>query len=269
MYEPSELPLPPFLVDTPTTRRDLANYYQDITTMDKRIGDILASLKKHGYEDNTLFIYTSDQGSEWPHCKWTLYDSGLRVPFIARWPGKVKTNTICDALISFVDVTPTFIDMVGGSQPKDIDGSSFLDVLLSKKESHREMIFGSHTGDGRMNDFPQRGIRNSRYKYILNLKPENKWTTHFTKVPGFIDSHAEVYNSWLEKAKTDNSTAELLKKIEYHPKEELYDTLNDPYEFNNLADEAAYNGLKDSMRKQLHECLKQQSDAKGLAAMNK
>jgi len=268
MYEPAKLPLPPFLVDTPTTRRGLANYYQDITTMDKRIGNILASLKKHGYEDNTLFIYTSDQGPEWPHCKWTLYDSGLRVPFIARWPGKIKANTICDALISFVDVTPTFIDIAGGSQPKDIDGSSFLDVFLGKKESCREMIFGSHTGDGRMNDFPQRGVRNSRYKYILNLKPENKWTTHFTKVYGFVDSHAEVYKSWLEKAKTDISTAELLKKIEYHPKEELYDTYNDHYEFNNLADDPAYKEIRATMRKHLHEWLKQQGDVKGLAAIS-
>ncbi|MBM3336035.1 sulfatase-like hydrolase/transferase, partial [Candidatus Sumerlaeota bacterium] len=68
-YDPAALPIPPNMVDTPKTRTALANYYQDITTMDRHLGDVLASLRKHGYEDNTLFIYTSDQGPEWPHCK--------------------------------------------------------------------------------------------------------------------------------------------------------------------------------------------------------
>src|SRR5206468_10889635 len=128
-HEPAKLPLPPIMVDTAKTRAALANYYQDITSVDRRVGDVLVSLKKHGFDENTLFVYTSDQGPEWPHCKWTVYDTGLRVPFIVRWPGQVKAGAVCDALVSLVDVAPTFIDLAGGAPPADLDGRSFKDVL--------------------------------------------------------------------------------------------------------------------------------------------
>src|SRR5206468_1302302 len=120
----------------PKTRTALANYYQDITTVDCRVGEVMASLKKHGFEENTLFLYTSDQGPEWPHCKWTVYDTGLRVPFLARWPGVVKPGATCDALVSFVDVLPTFIELAGGQPPADLDGRSFRDVLSGKAPMH-------------------------------------------------------------------------------------------------------------------------------------
>ena len=152
--------------------------------MDQRVGDVRASLKKHGFEDNTLFIYTSDQGSEWPHSKWTLYDAGIHVPFLAVWPGVTKPGALCDALISFIDVTPTFIDLAGGEPPQGVDGKSFRSVLTGQEKSFRDTIYASHTRDGDMNIFPQRCVRDTRYKYILNLTPETTWTTHWTKVPG-------------------------------------------------------------------------------------
>jgi len=254
-YDPAKLPITPYMVDTAKTRIGLANYYQDITTMDKRIGEVMISLKKYGYEDNTLFIYTSDQGPEWPHCKWTVYDTGLRTPFIARWPGKVKPGAICDAMISFVDITPTFIDIAGGSLLRNLDGRSFLDVLLGKTKTFRDKIFASHTGDGTMNVFPQRCVRDKRYKYVLNLRPENTWTTHFTKVEGIPNSHKDIWDSWLEKAKTDTKTAKLLDIIQHHPAEELYDTKTDPYELNNIADKPESKPILDKMRDELKQWL--------------
>jgi len=97
IYDPAELRLPPFIVDTPLARKAMANYYQDITTMDKRVGQVRAILREYGFEDNTLFIYTSDQGSEWPHSKWTLYDAGIHVPFIAVWPGRINPGSVWPA----------------------------------------------------------------------------------------------------------------------------------------------------------------------------
>jgi arylsulfatase A-like enzyme len=236
IYEPAKLKLPPFIVDTKLTRKAMANYYQDITTMDKRVGQVRAMLKKYGFKDNTLFIYTTDQGSEWPHSKWTLYDSGIHVPFIAVWPWKIKAGSVCDAMISFVDVTPTFIDIAGGEQPEGLDGKSFLDVMSGKTKTFREYIYASHTRDGDKNVFPQRCVRDRRYKYILNLRPENTWTTHFTLVPDIPESHKQVWDTWVEKGKTDTKTAKLLDIIQHHPSEELYDLQSDPYELNNIAD---------------------------------
>jgi N-sulfoglucosamine sulfohydrolase len=260
IYDPAKLRLPPFIVDTELTRKALANYYQDITTMDKRVGEVRSMLRKHGLEDNTLFIYTSDQGSEWPHSKWTLYDAGIRVPFIAVWPGQIKPGSMCDALISFVDITPTFIDITDGRRPKALDGKSFLKVLLGKAKSFRDYIYASHTGDGTMNVFPQRCVRDARYKYILNLHPERTWTTHFTKVPDIPESHKQVWDTWLEKAKTDPKAAKIVDINENHPQEELYDTCADPHELNNLTNKPQMRPVLLKMREKLGEWLATQAE---------
>jgi N-sulfoglucosamine sulfohydrolase len=260
IYDPSKLQLPPYIVDTELSRKAMANYYQDITTMDKRLGEVRAMLKKYGFKDNTLFIYTTDQGSEWPHSKWTVYDTGIHVPFIAVRPGKIKPGSVCDALVSFVDITPTLIDIAGGPQPEGLDGKSFLDVLLGKTKTFRECIYASHTRDGNMNVFPQRGVRDLRYKYILNLNPENTWTTHFTKVPDIPESHKQVWDTWVEKAKTDPQAAKLLDIIEHHPAEELYDLQKDPYELNNIAGKDEAGAILKKMRRQLKKWMLSQND---------
>jgi uncharacterized sulfatase len=259
-YNPAALPSPPFMVDTPRTRAGLANYYQDITTVDRRLGEVLASAERHGFGANTLFLYTSDQGPEWPHCKWTVYDTGLLIPFIVRWPGHIVPGTTSDALISLVDLTPTLVDLAGGTPAADLDGRSFRDVLLGRAPTFRDTIFASHTGDGEMNVFPQRCVRDRRYKYILNLRPENTWTTHFTKVPGIPNSHKDIWDSWVEKAKTDPDAARLLTLIEHHPAEELYDTQTDPYEFKNLAHEPRMQPILESLRLKLREWMAAQGD---------
>jgi uncharacterized sulfatase len=260
IYDPAALPMNPLLVDTTKTRLALANYYQDITTMDNRLGELMASLKRHGLDGNTVLIYTTDQGAEWPRGKWTLYDAGLRVPFIMRWPGVVPAGTECNALISLVDVTPTFVVIAGGRVPAGIDGVSFKDVLLGKAAACREEIFATHSGDGVMNMFPERAVRDLRYKYILNLHPEREWTTHFTKVEGIPNSHVEVWRTWTDKAKKDAPTAHLIDLIVHHPAEELYDTQTDPYEMTNLAARSELKPVLERLRRRLAQLRKQTED---------
>jgi arylsulfatase A-like enzyme len=260
IYDPAALVIPPYIVDTPKTRTALANYYQDITTVDRRLGEVRASVERHGFVGNTLFIYTSDQGPEWPRCKWTVYDTGLLVPFIARWPGRIAPGTTNEALLSLVDFTPTLVDLAGGTPATDLDGQSFRDVLLGRARDFHTKIFASHTGDGDMNVFPQRCVRDQRYKYVLNLRPENTWTTHFTKVPGIPNSHKDIWDTWVEKAKTNFGAARLLTLIEHHPAEELYDTQADPSEFTNLAGEARMQAIKESLRRELRQRMVAQGD---------
>jgi uncharacterized sulfatase len=259
-YDPARLPMTPLMVDTPKTRLALANYYQDITTTDRRVGEVLVSLKRHGLETNTLFIYTTDQGPEWPRCKWTLYDSGLRVPFIARWPGVLRPGTEQDALISLVDLAPTFVALAGGKPPGDLDGVSFADILFGKAKACRDELFATHSGDGTMNLFPERAVRDARYKYILNLHPERDWTTHFTKVEGIPNSHAEVWHSWLDKARENAAAAHLVNLIVHHPAEELYDTRTDPYELTNLAGRVELKPVLEHLRQDLAKWREQVQD---------
>lgn len=260
IYDPETLNLPPNIADTPISRKALANYYQDITTMDYRIGDVDNLLDKYGYTDNTLFIYTTDHGSEFPHSKWTLYDTGIRLPFIARWSDTTPSATVSDAMISHVDLLPTLIDIAGGEPSMQMDGRSFKRVLCGQQQTFRDRIFGTHTRDGKMNVFPQRSVRDNQYKYILNLMPENRWTTHFTEVENIPESHAEVWKSWVEKAKSDPKTAELVYRTQHHPVEELYDVKADPYEFNNIAFEETSYSILEKMRSEVREWMQSQGD---------
>ena len=260
IYDPDTLSLPPYIADTSIARNALANYYQDITTMDTRIGEIDKILETHGYADDTFFIYTTDHGAEWPHCKWTLYDTGIRLPFLAKWRGEIPTNTVSDAMVSHVDFLPTLIDIAGGEPSHGLDGRSFKNVLLGRQATFRDKIYGTHTRDGNMNVFPQRCVRNNRYKYILNLMPENTWTTHFTEVEGITESHAEVWNSWVEKAKIDPQTAQLIYLTQHHPVEELYDVKTDPYEFNNLAFSPEMRPILEKMRADVRHWMHAQND---------
>jgi uncharacterized sulfatase len=260
IFDPATLPMNPLLVDTPITRRALANYYQDIDTMDKRLGETMEMIDRHGLSTNTVFIYTTDQGAEWPRCKWTLYDSGLRVPFIVRWPGVTKPASVCDALMSLVDLAPTLASIGGGQAPAGIDGVSFVEILRGRETSCREDLFATHTGDGMMNLFPQRAIRDARYKYILNLHPDRPWTTHFTKVQGIPDSHAAVWQTWVEKASQDPAAAKLVDAIVHHPAEELFDTQTDPHELTNLLSRAEMRPVAERLRQRLGQMRKQLRD---------
>jgi uncharacterized sulfatase len=163
-------------------------------------------------------------------------------------------------MLSFVDVTPTLVDVAGGQPPENLDGQSFLSVILGKRNEFREKIYATHTGDKQMNQFPQRCVRDRRYKYILNLRPENVWTTHFIKVAGIPDSHKDIWDSWVKKAATDPSAARLLDLIEHHPAEELYDTLNDPYELRTLAGRSELKPVLEAMRRDVRQWMTAQGD---------
>ena len=133
-------------------------------------------------------------------------------------------------------------------------------VLAGQEKSFRDTVYASHTRDGDMNIFPQRCVRDTRYKYILNLTPESTWTTHWTKVPGIPESHKEVWGTWVEKARTDPHAARIVKLNEHHPQEELYDTQADPHELNNLAAQSKMEPTLLRMRRQLANWLVEQGE---------
>ena len=144
--------------------------------------------------------------------------------------------------------------------PDGLDGQSFKDVLLGKAKAFRGEVHASHTGDGEMNRFPQRCVRDGRYKYILNLHPDRTWTTHFTRVDGIPNSHKEVWDSWVEKAKSDPQAARLLAQIVRHPVEELYDTEADPHELTNLAGRPQSRPILERLRRELQTWRKAQGE---------
>ena len=131
-FDPATITMPPFMVDTPETREVYTRYLAEINYLDGQVGKALQLLDKHGLRDNTVFIFLSEQGNSLPFAKWTCYEAGVQSAFIARWPGKIKSGSVSDALLEYSDVVPTFIDVAGGSPPPDLDGKSLLPVLLDK-----------------------------------------------------------------------------------------------------------------------------------------
>lgn len=257
-YDPAKIQLPPYLADTPETRALRCRYYTDVSWMDRQLGDVLTSLEKHGYVDNTLFIYAADQGAQWPFAKWNLYDAGIRVPLLVRWLGKVAPASRTDAMVSLVDLLPTMIEAAGGKPPKDLDGRSFLPVLLGRKEQHTDAVFAAHTGDGKMNRSPMRCIRTRQYKYILNLRPETPFTCHISE--GVANDGRSAWTSWEERAKMDPKVARLVERYRRRPAEELYDVTRDPYEQTNLAEDPTYADLLAELREKLKQWRTQQGE---------
>jgi hypothetical protein len=140
VYDPEKVTLPPYFIDTPETREHWARYLTDITGMDEEMG-LVFKFAKEKFGDDFIFMFTSDHGGQWHMGKWTLYDTGTRIPLIVSWPNRIKAGVRSEAMVSWVDLIPTLIDLAGGNLPTGLDGKSFGDVLLGKTDTHREQIF--------------------------------------------------------------------------------------------------------------------------------
>jgi uncharacterized sulfatase len=207
---------------------------------------------------NLLFIHFSDHGAQWPFGKWNLYDAGTRVPFVATWPGVIKPGTRSDAMISLVDVSPTIVETAGGKPPTAIDGRSFMDVLAGHTSTHRDHVFTTHSGDGRMNAYPMRAVRTRDWKYIRNINPVGEHTTHIDRGKK-VDGN-NYWRSWLERAKTDPAAAAIVDRYHHRPIEELYDLRNDPHEQHNLAEDDQHAEILRELRTKLEGWMREQGD---------
>ena len=255
-YPPAKVKLPPYLVDTPRMRSDFSNYLAEITYYDSQVGEIVGLLEKHGLSKNTLVMVVSEQGNGFPFAKWTCYDHGLQSAMIVRWPGKVKAGAVTDAMVEYVDVTPTFIAAAGGKPIKGLDGKSFLPVLRGETQTHKQHVFGIMTTRGINNGtdaFAIRSVRDTRYKLILNLNHESKFTNACTASPAF--------KSMVAKAAAGDATAKRLVHAYHHrPAVELFDLKTDPLEMTNLAGQTDLKKVETHLRAELAAWMKAQGD---------
>jgi N-sulfoglucosamine sulfohydrolase len=256
-YDPATLVIPPGHVDTPQTRAVRARYYADVTRADAELGAAYDLARRE--LPGALFIYTSDHGAQWPFGKWNLYDAGVRVPFVAAWDGVVKPGTTADAMVSLVDLLPTFVTIAGGAEPAGLDGRSFAAVLRGESARHRDRVFATHSGDGRMNVYPIRCVRTREWKYVLNLHPEYEHTTHinFGRGPDGLS----YWSSWEAAAKDDARAAAVVDRYRRRPREELYRVADDPHELTNLADSPEHAKTLAEFREQVRTWRAEQRDA--------
>jgi N-sulfoglucosamine sulfohydrolase len=255
-YPEDKVQLPPYHVDTPQTRDAWSRYLAEITYFDGQVGEILDLLEKHGLAENTMVVVTTEQGNSMPFAKWTLYDAGLQTALIVRWPGKVEPGSESHAMVEYVDVLPTFIDAAGGSADAGFDGRSFLPVLRGDATDHKRLVYGIQTTRGTIDAPPyygSRSVRSDRYKLIVNFTPEVTLTNACTTSPEF--------RSWVAKAKAgDADAADKVRRYQHRPAVELYDLQEDPFEWENLAEDPAHAETVATLRGELEAWMTSQGD---------
>ncbi len=256
VYPPEEVKLPPYLVDTPELRDAFSRYLAEITYYDDQVGQVLASLEKSGLADNTLVMVVSEQGNSFPFAKWTCYDHGLQSAMIVRWPGQVEAGSVAKAMVEYVDVTPTFIDVAGGEPIAPVDGKSFLGVLKGETDHHKDHVYGIMTTRGIINGSEAYGIRSVRgdqYKLIVNLNHETQFTNACTK--------SVEFKSMVAKAEAGNKKAKrLVDAYHFRPALELYDMKADPLERKNIAENPEYASVIEGLQAKLDAWMTDQGD---------
>ena len=255
--EPDSITLPPKLLDTPQTRVQRSRYLQEVKDLDDYLGE-LRELTAHHMAEDRLFVFSSDHGAQFPFGKWTLYDEGVRIPLIVSRTGKIKAGSRTDAMVSWIDILPTLIDIGGGEVPKGLDGRSFASVLHGNTDSHRDRIFTTHSGDRKMNVYLSRSIRTKRYKLIWNPHPEFAFTTHIDLL--LRPTSGDYFKQWTEQAKIDKHAAKVVSAHHGRPKYELFDLVKDPHEQNNLACNAQLEDVQEDLEAELKAWIRLQDD---------
>ena len=251
--DPAGVTLPPNLVDTPATRQARARYDHAVANADRDLGLVYDAARKF-LKGDALFLFSSDHGSQFPFGKWNNYDAGLRTPLIVAWPGRIKPGSKSDAMVGWVDILPTCLEVARGPSPPNVSGRSFLGVLLGEAGRHRDKVFASHSGDGTINRYPIRSVRTADWKYIRNLDPASEHHTHIDKAA--IGAGRGYFTSWLDQARSDPLAAAIVARYYHRPIEELYHLATDPWEQRNLAADQAHSVTLLTLRSELDAWMK-------------
>jgi len=241
IHDPAKAPLPPYYPDTPVIRKTLARYYDCVTAMDKQVGAILAQLEEDGLADDTIVFFYSDHGSGMPRHKRCLYDSGMHVPLVIRFPEKWKhlapkqddkrlaAGDVTDRLVSFVDFAPTVLSLAEVDIPDYMQGKPF----LGKAEAEpREFVFGHRDRVDEVIDCA-RSVRTKRYLYIRNYMPHLGWNQ-----PSAWPDQGEIRHEFYRLADREKMTdAQWQFAGPTRPKVEFFNCQRDPNNIRNLADD--------------------------------
>ena len=253
---PESVVIPPYYADTLAIRMSLAQHYNDIHLMDRMVGSILSDLKNDGLEDNTIVIWTTDHGDGLPRAKREIYDSGIKVPMIIRWPEKYRPDNhpaggIDDRLISFVDLAPSILRMASVQVPRHMQGRA---LVGDKNLTPRQYIFASRDRfDEQL--FMERAVRDKNYKYIRNYTPGISGA----RLIGYREQSpimAEM-RKLLQTGRLND-----IQRLWFapQPEEQLYDLNVDPHEIQNLAADPHYEKVKRRMKNALEAWRKSVGD---------
>ena len=267
-FDPDKLELPPHWADTPETRRAYIDYLAEVSFLDNQVGELLDIIDESGLKENTVVIFLSEQGAQFPGAKWTLWEQGIRNGAMIRWHGVVEPGSVSNALIQYVDFVPTFLDIARRGQappPKepydldnlDLDGTSFLALLEGNTDVHGKYVYGIHNNIPEGPRYSIRSVKTDRFSYIRNYHHEEQYVIRFVQ----LQENQPYYPSWRRAAENGDPRAiRAIQRNEFRPAEELYDLTKDPWEMNNLADSPEHQEILNELREALAVWMKQQGD---------
>jgi len=252
--DPAKVEIPPYYPDHPVTRQDWANYLDDISELDRKVGAVLEQLQSDGLADDTIVVFFGDNGQSMVRGKQFCYEEGLHVPLIIRWPkdlpppAQFRPGTVDARLLEAIDFAPTMLDLAGAKKPAKMQGRIFLG---DRAEPPRELAFGARD---RCDETAMRirTVRDDRYRYIRNFTPE----VPFLATNAYKARQYPVWNLLPElHAQGKLTPAQEFLCQPRMPDEELYELQADPWEIHNLAsstkteDQAALKKLRAALEK--------------------
>ncbi len=259
--DPAALMLPGDWPDLPEVRLDYARYLAEVRDLDTGFGMIMKVLSERGLAENTLVIFMGDNGEALLRGKGTLYNRGLHVPLMVRWPGKVAPGSLSDSLISGVDLAPTLLSAAGIKPARGMTGLDFMPELLGRPFDGREQVFaerGWHFGPiTRSDGFDlSRSVTTKRHNFIYNAIPERSYA------PVDMASKNIAWDA-IKLARENGRLSAIHERIYFQsprPIFELYDLENDPFEMNNLAGQTSVRMVEAGLRQKLDRWMLRESD---------
>jgi arylsulfatase A-like enzyme len=267
----TRLSIPSFLPDVPEVRGDLADYFAEIERLDEEIGVLLKKLKAKGLLENTMIVITGDNGMPFPHAKANLYDYGTRVPLLISFPKFFQQNKRSETFVNLIDLAPTFLEIAHNTKPLKMDGKSLVPILTGKTAEHHSEVFLERERHClcRKNElgypgYPIRALRDKRFLYISNLRPERMPAGDAT-IPGTPSEYGDVDGGptkayLMEHAKDAAIKPFFQMGFEKRPAIELYDVQSDPFNVHNLANDPKYARVQKELKTKMEQWMKDNKD---------
>ena len=250
--DPDKVEVPPYYPDHPITRRDWANYLECAQVLDRKVGRVLKRLEEDGLTDNTIVFFFGDNGRPHVRGKQFLYEGGIHVPLIVRWPGHIKPGTVVDDLVSAIDFGATCMNLAGIKPPGSMQGQAFLGSNARKRD---HIVTARDRCDETYDRI--RCVRTKRFKYIRNFFPNLPYTQ-----PNLYKKRQYPVLTLMEVLYAQGRLTPEQSRfmVSSRPAEELYDLRNDPHELHNLAKDANYQTVLKELRAKLNTWIEETGD---------
>lgn len=251
--DPEVLKIPPYFPDNDSIRHDLAVNYSNLGRLDRQLGEIIRRLKEDGLYDNSYIFFYSDHGGPFPRYKRALYETGIRVPLIIKFPANKMAGERDDRLFSFIDLAPTILSLAGISPPKVMQGKAQFGTY--RDTTTRDYLYATADRFDEIYD-RLRAVRSGKFKYIRNYNPDisNALPVTYREQMPMMRS----LRKYRESGQLDSVQALWFRTPK--PEEELYDLVNDPKELNNLAGMDSYRDTLLRLRGALETWIEESGD---------